>query len=307
LATEFELIAAIASQLASPTDPAITIGIGDDCAVVGDLVWTIDASVDGIHFCTDWLSLADIGYRSLVAAASDVLAMGATPLAALAAWTLPKDFAQSAIEQLARGQNQACQALSMALIGGNLSAGPCLSLTTTVLGRSASPKLRAGARAGDAIVVAGVLGESALGLRALQAGVRDSITAPMIHAFARPPVLLAESAQLAGDAHAMIDVSDGLCQDVGHVATASGLAAVIEPARLAIRPKALDCARVLGADARALALTGGEDYALVAAVADGVALPEGAYVIGRFEVGEGVWLQTPTGRLAAPTGYDHRA
>jgi len=235
------------------------------------------------------------------------LAMGATRLAALAAWTLPKNLSQASIEQLARGQNQACEQLKIALIGGNLSAGPCLSVTTTVLGKTTSPKLRSGARAGDAIVVAGAVGESALGLHALQSGVRTALTAPMIMAFARPPVWLDQAAALSGHAHAMIDVSDGLCQDVGHVAKASGLAAVIDPARLSIRIEAFECAKALGVDARALALTGGEDYALVAAMSPDAPLPAGAVVIGHFEAGEGVWLQTPNGKVAAPAGFDHRA
>ncbi|MBI2388906.1 MAG: thiamine-monophosphate kinase [Deltaproteobacteria bacterium] len=231
----------------------VIIGIGDDAAVLAPIgertVLTVDAAVEDVHFRRAWMSFEDIGFRATVAAASDVLAMGARPTVAVAAWTVPASLTEDAIDAIARGQREAADALGLAIVGGNLSSGPALSITTTVLGVAAAPVGRAGARAGDRVVVAGALGEAALGLLALSQGRADA--APRaVAAFRRPPVLLEASTHLARVAHAAVDVSDGLAQDVGHLAKASGLRAVIDLAavRARRRPANEAAARALGLD-----------------------------------------------------------
>ncbi len=317
-AREFERIARIAAILggagagSGSGSGVIEVGIGDDAAVLAPTgrrtVWTIDAAVDGVHFDRAWLSAEDVGFRATVAAASDVLAMGARPVAALAAWTIPPGLDEDTIDGLARGQRAAADALSMAIAGGNLSDGPLLSITTTVLGvvERARAIGRDGARAGDRLVLLGEVGAAALGLSALRAGAPERAE-DAVSVWRRPPVHLAASTALADVASALVDVSDGLAQDVGHVAHASGVRAVIDLAAVRARRRAsiAAAAAALGVDLDRLELAGGEDYALVAAVPEGRAIPPGASVVGRFEPGQGVAILRD-GRLEpAPAGHVH--
>jgi thiamine-monophosphate kinase len=283
----------------------VTLGIGDDAAVLApfrhSIVVTVDASVEDVHFRRRWMGWEDVGYRATVAAASDVLAMGARPTVAVAAWTIPPDLAEADVDAIARGQRAAADALGLAFVGGNLASGPCVSITTTVLGEAARPVARAGARVGDRIGIYGPLGLAALGLAALERGVPE-LAPDGVARFRRPPVHL--GANLA-TAHAAIDVSDGLAQDVGHLARASGVRVVLELARLQARRVAAHVAQALavGVDLDRLELSGGEDYALVAAFD---VVPEGFDDIGFVEAGEGVELLSNGGRTGAPPGYVHR-
>lgn len=305
MADEFARIDRIARILEGPPRSDVLVGIGDDCAVIAastePTVITVDASVEDVHFRRAWMSFEDIGYRATVAAASDVLAMGARPTVAVAAWTIPDDLGEDDIDALARGQREAADALGLTIVGGNLAHGPCLSITTTVLGRSAAPIARRGARVGDRLAIAGVVGEAALGLAALERG--EAAVAPRaVAAFRRPRVLA--HVVLAG-AHAAVDVSDGLAQDVGHLAHASGVRAVLDVAAIRARraPEIDAAARTLGVDLARCELAGGEDYALVAAFD---VVPPGFDVIGFVEAGQGVELLVDGARTAAPRGYRHR-
>lgn len=306
MADEFARIARIAAILGS-APPGVELGIGDDAAVLAPsserTVVTVDAVIEDVHFRRDWMSFEDVGYRATVAAASDVLAMGARPTGAVAAWTIPSDLSESDLDAIARGQREAADALGMAVIGGNLTSGRALSITTTVFGAAAAPIARRGARPGDALVVRGVVGEAALGIAALSAG-RADVAPSGVLAYRRPRVLRADSEQLAAIAHAMIDVSDGLAQDVGHVARASGVRVVIDEAALARRrsPAFAGAAAALGLDPSHLELAGGDDYALVAAVPADAA---GGDAIGFIEEGEGVEILRAGRREPPPRGYVH--
>jgi thiamine-monophosphate kinase len=145
--SEADLVRALAVAL-GPAGDSVRLGIGDDCAVLarpsGDLVWTVDAHVDAVHFRREWLMYEDVGFRSYAAAASDVVAMGASPIAVLSALTLDPVVTDADVVALARGQRQASEAASAAVVGGNLSRGATFSVTTTVLG--ARPR-REGGRA----------------------------------------------------------------------------------------------------------------------------------------------------------------
>lgn len=290
----------------------VLVGIGDDAAVLAPIaertVLTVDAAVEDVHFRRAWMSFEDIGFRATVAAASDVLAMGARPTVAVAAWTIPASLREEDIDAIARGQRAAADALGLAIVGGNLSSGPVLSITTTVLGAAAAPVGRAGARAGDRLLLAGAVGEAALGLAALSQG-RPEVAPRAVSAFRRPPVLREASTHLARVAHAAVDVSDGLAQDVGHLAKASGLRAVIDLAAVRARrhPDSDAAARALGVDVERLELAGGEDYALIAAVSHGAAPPPGFDVIGHLEEGQGVEIAVDGQRRAPEPGFRHGA
>jgi len=310
----------------------VTKGIGDDAAVLAPereaLVWTIDAAVEGVHFRRDWMSLEDIGYRSLMAAASDLAAMGARPRGILSALVLPGDFSDEELDRLARGQAEAAESLGTAVIGGNLARGGELSITTTVLGSAERPVLRAGAAPGDVVAIAGALGLARAGVHALErrapgdaalatnergrvgpgAPAAVSAVARAVAAYRRPRAMLEEGLAGASRAKAAIDVSDGLALDVARLAAESGVAIVLDADKVlgAGGAELADVAAALSLDALDLALHGGDDYALVMAFSPGPLLP-GFRAIGACQSGGGLFLRAADDALDAlePRGYDH--
>ncbi|HVY26612.1 MAG TPA: thiamine-phosphate kinase [Polyangiaceae bacterium] len=313
---EFSLIAELARELSKTKSRAVVLGIGDDAAVLQAgaerIVVTVDDQVESVHFDLRWLSLEDVGYRALQAAASDLAAMGASPLGAVASLQIPPDFPQQKLKLLARGQAQAARALGCPLVGGNVTRGARLSVSTTVLGRVKTPITRAGARVGDELWVLGELGWARAGLRLHQTRPRvparlARISARAKAAWARPFALLAEGQRLQGRAHAAIDVSDGLSGDVQHLAEASGVKAVISAADLQrlVSPGLAELGDLLGEPATALALRGGEDYALLCA-GPRARRPARAKVVGRIERGRGSELELENGqRFELGPGFDH--
>jgi thiamine-monophosphate kinase len=313
---EFLLIAELERQLSGSRTRAVELGIGDDAAVlrVGRerIVVSVDDQIEGVHFDLRWLSTLDVGYRSLQAAASDLAAMGAKPLAAVASLHVPRGFPQAKLRELARGQAQAARRLGCPVVGGNVARAATLSVTTTVLGRVKKPLLRAGARAGDELWVLGELGLARAGLLLHQQGLSvpsrlRAVARSARTAWARPEARIAAGQRLAGRAHAVIDVSDGLAGDVRHLAAESRVKAVVEAAQLArlMSPELRDLGALLGEPGVALAFTGGEDYALLCA-GPSTRRPAGAKVIGRIERGRGSELELETGRrIALGPGFDH--
>lgn len=290
--------------------PGVTLGIGDDAAVlhppVGrDLVWTVDTQIEAQHFRRAWMSLQDIGWRSFVAAASDLAAMGAEPWCALASLGLPDGVGDDAFDALSRGQAEAAVAVSCPIVGGNLSRAGELSVTTTLLGTVDRAVGRGGARPGDGVWIAGEVGLAAAGLRAIVRGCLGSDVDTAIGLFRRPRVRIAEGRVLARVAHAAIDVSDGVARDAGHVAAASQVALVLDEASL--------LAHAGSALARAAAAVGeppldlvlaGEDYALLATADEPL---DGFTRVGEVETGAGVWLRDEAGqrRPVDRWGFDH--
>ncbi len=288
----------------------IEVGIGDDAAVLSSprtkLVWTIDEQVEGVHFRRDLASWRDIGWRSYMAAASDVAAMGATPWCALAALVVPADVDDEALRALATGQREAAETAGAPVVGWNLARGPAMSIATTLLGTCEQPVQRRGAMAGDGLWLAGRVGLAAAGLRALEAGMgAEPRLAGAIVAWREPRALLAEGRAMVGRAHAAVDVSDGLARDAGHLAEASGVQLVLDEAALLGDPALLEAAAALGASPLDLALHGGEDYALVVASADSI---ERFRRIGEVRAGTGLVLRTGNAeRSLEARGFDHFA
>jgi thiamine-monophosphate kinase len=313
---EFSLIAELARELDAFTSRAVEVGIGDDAAVlrVGKerLVVTVDDQVEGVHFDLRWLTTADVGYRSLQAAASDLAAMGADPLGAVASVRAPRGFPEARLRALARGQAAAARELGCPVVGGNMARDSHLSVTTTVLGRVERPLLRRGARAGDELWVLGELGLARAGLLLHQRRPQvpkhlAAVARRAREAWARPRALLREGRALLGRARAALDVSDGLSGDVQHLAAASGVKAVLDAEALAaLVPEDLAClGDLLGEPGAALALTGGEDYALLAA-GPRARRPAGANVVGSIERGRGAELELESGqRFTLASGFDH--
>lgn len=330
VSSEWTRIALLRAALGGRADARVLVGIGDDAAVlapgVAPLVWTVDASVEGVHFRRGLLSLADVGYRATMAAASDLAAMGAAPLGLLAALVLPPWITDADLAEIAAGQREAADALGTAVIGGNLARGAELSITTTALGSAARPLTRAGARSGDAIWMAGPVGLAAAGLAWLLRGEAvesapetsapeasaPAVVAPAVSAWRRPRARIVEGMRAASHAgaRAAIDVSDGLAADVGHLARASGVRAVLDEAALT-GPELVAVGLALGRQPLELALSGGEDYALVVVLSPGERL-EGFTRIGDveplpFDAAVHVALRRRDGAVTAldARGFDH--
>ncbi len=280
---EAEFIAALRTIA---TDPAAR-GLMDDAAVLGDLVFTHDMIVEGVHFLSDDPP-EEVAWKLVAVNLSDLAAKGAEPVGCLLGYTLgPADWNARFID----GFKDVLAAFAMPLLGGDTvrSAGP-LSFGLTAIGRTGCSPPRSGARAGDGLYVTGTIGRAGIGLRLLKAG----RTGPEVEAYRRPRPRLAEGRALAPLVHAMMDVSDGLLIDAARMAEASGLALTID----------LDAVPVAGGVMTAV--TAGDDYELLFAAADG-ALPVPATRIGRFAAGSGLTLKRGGQAEALPgrLGWEH--
>jgi thiamine-monophosphate kinase len=260
--SEHEWIRRLCARL-GPASPAVRLGPGDDAAAlrVGGktLLVTTDALVEGVHFERRWLSARALGERAYRVNASDVAAMGGRPLAAVLALEVPRGVDLATLDGVVAGFLAGARPHRAALVGGNLSRGPALAITATLLGLAGRRLVtRAGARPGDHVVVTGRLG-------AMGTAVRDRRTGRATP-LPRVPDRVAAGTALARIASAMIDVSDGLAQDLGHVARASGVAIRLAASWIPVAPS---CRARLGADAVAFALGAGEDYELACTVPPG--------------------------------------
>jgi thiamine-monophosphate kinase len=182
------------------------------------------------------------------------------------------------------------------IVGGDTTAADRLVLSVTAIGRSDRVPGRGGARPGDLLVVSGPLGASAAGFYCLSEGIESAL----VRAHHRPPLRLAEGRELGRVAHAMLDLSDGLAADAGHVAERSGCRLVIDLEQVPVAEGVRELAARLGLDVWALACGFGEDYELLAAVPEAGRFP----VVGRCEEGEGVELRRD-GEVAELAGWDH--
>jgi thiamine-monophosphate kinase len=253
-----------------PTLPGrrdVIVGPGDDCAVVRcsrhPLAVTTDVLVEEVHFRRSWMSPRQLGRRSLLVNLSDIAAMGGRPRFCVVSVGVPTNYRVADLFAVHEGIKSAARRADVAVVGGNVSRADRLFLSLTVLGEVVGRVVtRAGARRGDQLYVTGTLGDAALGVRQLQRGLRSGLA---VRRYREPQPRLAVGALLAerGIASAMIDVSDGLLQDLGHVAKASGVGAVIDVEAL---PYSAALRHLPAADALQLALRGGDDYEILCAV-----------------------------------------
>ncbi|HEY7259074.1 MAG TPA: AIR synthase related protein [Gaiellales bacterium] len=271
---EEALVSAIARAVGGPSG-SVVLGIGDDAAVLDDgTVVSTDILIDGVHFALDRTSPRDIGHRAATANLSDLAAMGARPVALVAAFGLPPGFEDAA--EIAAGMHEH----GVPVAGGDLSRSPVLVVSVTALGRADRPVRRSGGRPGDVLAVTGPLGGQAA------EGYTGRVT-PRSE----------EGCALAAVATAMIDVSDGIATDAGRLARASGVGAVVELERLPRAP---------GATVEQAA-TGGEDYELLAALPPGVEPPVPVTVVGLLTEARDVLLVDATGAPHELRGWDHFA
>ena len=264
--------------------PAVSVGPGDDAAcflVDGSCVLSTDMYVEGVHFRRDWSEAGDIGRKAVAATVADIEAMGASPLTLVVALGLPRDTDERWAEAFAYGVQAECERANVALVGGDLSTAPQICVTATVVGQTGvvSPVTRAGAVPGQLVAMAGRLGWAAAGLAALGRGFRSPKAAVDAYRFPLVPYGAGREAALAG-ATAMIDISDGLLADLGHIAEASTVTIDVEKSRLSVADPVAAVAQALGADPLNYVLTGGEDHAIVATFTLGD-VPAGWTVIGK--------------------------
>jgi thiamine-monophosphate kinase len=306
-AGEFGLIARMTARLG--TGPTVLLGPGDDGAIVtasdGRVVASTDVLVEGRHFRCDWSSATDVGHRAAAANLADIAAMGAVPTALLVALCAPPDLDVAWAEQLADGLGAEAALAGASVVGGDISASPTLTIAVTALGdlRGGDPVRRDGARPGDIVAYAGRLGLAAAGLTVLSRGFRSP--AKLVEAYRRPIVPYASGPAAARmGATSMIDVSDGLLADLGHIADASGVAIDVETRLFDVPPALRDVSAALTVDAYTWILAGGDDHALAATFPASAVLTDDWRVVGRVHDGAGVTVDgRPYGD--APPGWDH--
>lgn len=303
---------------ASPATARLLVPPGDDCAVVAPsgrpLALTTDALVENVHFRRDWLDWRQLGRRAIAVNLSDLAAMAAVPAWTLVAVAAPPDLPARALDEILDGCADATAEAGATMAGGNLTTAAALSITVTAGGDVPGRCLtRAGAHAGDRLVVSGTLGGAAAAVAAWLSG--RTPEASVAARFAAPIARLDAGRALAeAGAHAAIDVSDGLLADLGHLCAASGVGAIVERARL---PRLPEVAR-LDAASHDFAACGGEDYELLFACPDAVVarLDELARasgtplaVIGRCVEAPGVELHDENGlpHAVRARGFDHFA
>ncbi len=276
--------------------PGVCLGAGDDAAVVdaGRLVLSTDLTVEDVHFRRSWVTFAEAGARAVTAAASDLAAMAAAPVAVLISVAVAPREAQAVLSELGDGFKTALSELGAPLIGGDLSASPGpVVIDVTVVGEAEEPVTRSGAHTGDELWVTGVLGGSAGAVRAWRNGAEPN---PSLRAsFVRPTARIKEARWLADQLHvrAMIDLSDGLVGDARQLAAASGVRVVLDPLLVPVHPG------LSGEDGPSLAMSGGEDYEICFASPPG----ETARRADGFEERFGIGL-TRVGYVEEGTGVE---
>jgi thiamine-monophosphate kinase len=310
--SEFEFIARITDRLTRTGNGRqsganlVEIGPGDDAALVrapdGRVVATSDLLIEGRHFRRDWSGPYDVGRKSAAQNLADVVAMGARPTALLVGFGVSAETGVAWAERLYDGLRDECDLVGAAVAGGDVVRAPVVTLAVTALGDLAgrAPVLRSGARPGDVVAVCGRLGFAAAGLDLLTRGLDGPAVFIEAHRRPRPPYEAGEEAVRLG-ATALMDVSDGLVQDLGRIAAASGVRIDVDGAALPIPAE-------MGPDGRRFVLTGGEDHAFAATFPPDRVLSPAWRAIGRVAAaGEdaapgGVTID---GRSHGLTGWDH--
>jgi len=307
---EFGLIARVTARL--PLGNSTAVGPGDDAAVVtaadGRVVATTDLLVDGRHFRRDWSTAYDVGRKAAAQNLADIAAMGAVPTALLVGLATPPDLLAFWAERFADGLRDECDLVGAGVVGGDVVRSDVLLLAVTALGdlQGRAPVLRSGAKVGDVVAVAGRLGWSGAGLAALRKGFRTPRVVVDAHRRPEPPYAAGPAASIAG-ATSMIDVSDGLVADLGHVAVASGVRIEIARSAFEVAEPVAEVASALGVDPLDWVLGSGEDHALAATFPSSDVVPRGWRVVGKVAAALPDGAVLVDGSPYTTGGFDHFA
>ena len=324
---EFGFLRNVTGDLISNPEDVIA-GAGDDAAVFrtdADTVQVIstDTLVEGVDFLLDTIEPAQLGHKALAVNLSDIAAMGARPTHALVTIAAPSHLSAEFLTECYDGLKATAKAFGVNIIGGDMSSSPHdMMIGVTILGTAAPEHIvyRSGARPGDVVLLIGLIGESAAGLRLLTEGtsLREPYSEKLIRAHLKPVPLVAEGHWLgeSGRVHAMIDVSDGIAPDLGHICEQSGVGAEILMQCLPVSDALSAFAERNPVDVGNLLLCGGEDFALLATtppehVEELVAAFRRRFdtliaIIGHIIEGNGVTVVCQDGsRKAVDGGYEH--
>jgi thiamine-monophosphate kinase len=304
-AGEFGLIRALVDLF--PQGEQVLVGPGDDAAVLrvrnGHVVVSTDLMVEGRHFRREWAEAADVGHRAAAQNLSDVNAMGGRATSLTIGLAAPADLPVQWALDFARGFAEECALVGASIVGGDLTRAEEIVIAVTVLGScTQAPVLRSGARPGDVLALRGRQGWAAGGLTVLGRGFRSPRV--LVEAYRRPepPYDAGQEAAEAG-ATAMIDISDGLLADAGHVADDSAVAIDVHTAAFEIPEPLQAVGAALGADPMQFILGGGDDHALLATFPDVASVPAGWSVVGAVTEGSGVTVDGAA--YDGPTGWTH--
>lgn len=308
------------TELFGGASDRLAVPPGDDAAVVrtgGEFaVTSVDAVVDGVHFNREHYPPRAIGHKATAAALSDLAAMGVAAGEVYVAAGIPRDLSDDDFAELADGIADAAQACDAIVAGGDLTASPQLWLSVTVVGYASTIEdvlTRSGARAGDVLAVTGDLGRSAAALELLETDASELLQ----RQFAPTPRIAAGQTLAKAGATAMIDVSDGLAQDAGHIARMSGVAITIELAAVPVDQAVVEFTQQRGVHAAEFAAASGEEYELLvtlpadrleAAVKECAAAGVELTKIGFVERADGPGAATSVdqaGRVVEIAGFDH--
>jgi thiamine-monophosphate kinase len=305
---EFAVVSELTSRFAQGSH--VHVGPGDDAAVVevpgGQVVASLDMLIQNHHFRLDWSSATDIGHKAAGANLSDINAMGGKPTALLIGLGAPPELEVSWAMEFADALASETDKVGASIVGGDLTQADVITISISVLGVCEHGVVRrSGAQPRDRVALAGRQGWAAAGFAVLGRGFRSPRTVVEAHRRPDPPYDAGPQAAMRG-ATAMIDVSDGLLQDLGHVATASGVAIDVQRSSFDIAEPLQAVGAALGVDPMTFMLTGGDDYGLVATFPPGTTLPDGWRQIGTvLEAGEAGVVTVDGAEYDEGAGHQH--
>jgi len=307
-AGEFGLIKALTDVFSQGEQ--VLIGPGDDAAVLrvknGHVVVSTDLMVEGRHFRREWASAEDVGHRAAAQNLSDVNAMGGRATSLTIGLAAPAELPVQWALDFARGFADECALVGASVVGGDVTRSDQLVIAVTVLGGcTQAPVVRSGAEPGDVLAICGRQGWAAGGLAVLGRGFRSPRV--LVEAYRRPePPYDAGRVAAEAGATAMIDISDGLLADAGHVAEDSGVAIDVRRDAFDVPDPLQAVGAALGADPIQFILAGGDDHALLATFPEG-SVPEGWSVIGSVTAPgpDGPAVTVDGAPYEGPTGWVH--
>jgi thiamine-monophosphate kinase len=307
-------------------DSGVLKGIGDDCAVLKPsdgkaILITTDILVEDTHFIRELISPYKLGRKSLAVNISDIAAMGGTPREAVISAAVPKSLSLEYLETLYDGIKSMAQEFDVNIVGGDTSGSPDrLVINVALIGEAAEDEIlyRSGARKGDTIFVTGAVGGSAAGLDALKNRRFDEKWQSLIEMHNNPIPHVVAGRLLSGLklVHSLIDISDGLAADLGHICEESGVGAIIYENAVPVNETALEYIRSFDLNIEMITLFSGEDYVLLGTMPSATtviareALKSSGYAfypIGEIVAGEEVSLKSINGaiRNISQAGFDH--
>ena len=298
--------------------PDGTVGIGDDCAVLpageGELLFSTDLLMEGVHFLRSESSPEDVGWKAAAVNLSDIAAMGGKPVATFLSIALPKDVQGEWAERFIEGYRQISSQYDVPLLGGDTTSSlHDIAVNVGILGRCQSGKrlMRSGAKIGETIYVTGPLGDSAAGLQAVLKGIRRSEEVKTLIERHKRPLPRVDAGMIliqSGKVGAMMDISDGIASDMRHIMKASKVGAVIALDRLPLSSELISVCTEQGWDRYWLSTSGGEDFELLFTGPDGLEneLDIKVYPVGKIVDGnELIWTVEGSAVDYDYMGYKH--